>query len=69
MYDLSGYRDLKDLPLNSTSDTNEKLWRESPCTLKYTCQNVATDHTERFKIGSIYHKDKLNEQKKIFTES
>jgi hypothetical protein len=48
--------------------TDNKLWRESPCTLQYVCQNTPIDRTERFNIGSIYYKDEVNKQKKVFTE-
>lgn len=47
--------------------TDNKLWRESPCTLQYVCPNIPIDRTQRFNIGSIYYKDEVNKQKKIFT--
>lgn len=51
-----------------TEDTNKLLWRDSPCTLRNTLQNITIDRSSRFHLGSIYHQDQINKAKKVFTE-
>ena len=51
------------------SEQKEQLWRDSPCTVRYANRHVSLDKIERFSFGSIYYKDDINQQKKVFTES
>jgi hypothetical protein len=46
-----------------------KLWQDSPCSHNYVSNSVRIDlKTPRFEFGSIYYKDEVDRQKKVFNE-
>ena len=49
----------------AAADINN-LWRNSPCSMNYILSNTATDRSNRFQLGSIYHRDQVDKPKKIF---
>lgn len=58
------------IKLNQSQKTKESfLWENSPCSYNYVVKSTCIDSkTPRFQIGSIYYRDEVNKQKKVFNE-
>ena len=46
----------------------EELWRSTPCAIPYVSVGNTFDHTDRFKLFSIYHRDDVNKPKPVFND-
>lgn len=49
-------------------DLAEPIWRPSPCTIQFTSPKPAFERTARFRLFSIYARDDVNKQKKVFND-
>jgi hypothetical protein len=58
------------IKLNSIHQRKPRsLWQDSPCSYNYVSNSIRIDlKTPRFEIGSIYYRDEVNKQKKVFNE-
>ena len=53
---------------NKNTPDVHALWRNAPCSMNYILQNPSMDKADKFKVGSIYHRDQVDKPKKVFTE-
>jgi|JI6StandDraft_1071083.scaffolds.fasta_scaffold00237_59 hypothetical protein len=49
-------------------EASATLWRPSPCVLGFASTQVSFERSARFKLFSIYAKDDVNKQKKVFND-
>lgn len=73
MLSLGAQKDLSQSAIRDNIDgraqqPKEELWNATPCTIPYVSTSSSFDRSDRFKLGSIYHRDDVNKPKPVFND-